>query len=370
MTPDFSIPSPSSAAERDERVEEVRQHAAYTLEERDAQQIDRVAGESSFIVHFYHWVLRGDILRTRNRLGGGTIAPLHLDTSEDIEKIRRVWYREKKLADALRIGVDELRDILANGIAGRWNHLRLGESALILGSAYGLPAGLPVVRWSTNINNEAGTGTLYEHWRSAPAPVREQRLLNAARQERPWASQVSATITLEVLSQAAISHVLSVYDEARYSLLQFSDDVVHQLVWGDSLRFETHEYFDSSDQCLQITIASNETLPNARTLRPWLTACLRKHSQRLQRGGSKLTDEAIRLWTTGTLVDFAGLANRRAMEVWDKNVATRFGISQWGATKGLETQTSETSFSHSRSEVFAPRRDFYLRLLSRPTSDT
>jgi hypothetical protein len=181
---------------------------------------------------------------------------------------------------------------------------------------------------------------------------------------------VSATITLKVLSQATISHVLSVYDEARYSLLQISDDAVHQLVWGDGLRFETREHFDSPDHCLDITIASNETLPKASMLRPWLTACLRKHSQRLQPGGSKLTDEAIRLWTTGALVDFAGLANRRAMEVWDKNVAARLGISRWGATKGLETQTSETSFSHSRTEVFAPRRDFYLRLLSRSTSDT
>lgn len=370
MGPAFVMPPPSSAAERDERVEEVRRHAAYILEERNAQDIDRVAGESSFIVHFYHWVLRGDLRRIRHRLGGGAIAPFRLNTFEDIEKVRREGRFEKKLADALGIGVDELRDIQANGVARRWNSLRLGESALILAAAYGLPAGLPTVWWSTNVNSEAGTGTLYEHWQSEPAPLREQRLLDAARQERSWESQVSATITLKVLSQAAISHVLNVYDEARYSLLDFSDDEARQLVWGDGLRFETREHFDSAGQCLDITIASNETLPNARTLSPWLTACLRKHSQRLQPGGSKLTDEAIRLWTTGTLVDFAGLTNRRAMEVWDKNVATRFGISRWGALKGPETQTSETSFSHSRTKVSTPRSDFYLRLLRRPASDT
>ena len=180
---------------------------------------------------------------------------------------------------------------------------------------------------------------------------------------------MTAQVILRVFANTALRDVLAAYGAARESLFEISDVGEEVLADGSGLAFEVKEDFDDRLSCLELTVSTTQGLPAEIVLRTWVQACLSRHRSSLRSGGSYLNDDMVRLWATSALVDFAGLTNRRAMEVWDKNVARRFGISRWGATKGLDTQTSETSFSHSRTEVFAPRRDFYLRLLSRPTSD-
>ncbi len=356
------IPLPSTERERLRRVEEVCQHAVYLLQEREAGGLDRVAGESSFVVHFYHRRFRRDILAVRRYIWGATEAPIPIRSGREVLEVRRIA-RLKKNLTALGIDTSRLDDV-SGRVGRRWNDLRLGDAALLLAARSGLPASLPAVWYSTKVNYEAGTGILYQHWLSEPESVREAHLVRAAEEERSWDSQVVATITLRVFTNAAVADVLREYERAKYSLLDISGEEIRQLVMGPELAFETDENFLSEVPCLELAIATAQTLPDKKVLESWVTKCLRKHSGRLPAGGSHLSYQAIRLWTTSALVDFTGLSNRAAMNHWNVVLAASFDVPAWEFVTGGETQTAESSFAHARKEVLAPRMNFYLRLLN------
>ena len=357
-----SSAAPSSSNERDQRVREVCQHATYLIWERDAGGVDRVAGESSFVVHFYHGSLRDDILNTRRYLWSAEEPPLPVKSADELRKVRRQASLLKNMS-ALGIDRSKAKAVIASEAGKRWTSLLLGSGALLLSARSGLPAGLSGVWHSATLSRQAGVRSLHEHWS-------KERVLEAIKRRDPWESQTTAIVRLRIFTNAAAKRVLDAYADALGSLQELADEDERVLVQGSGISFELEERFHDDIPYLELVISSHEGLPAAGVLRSWLQASLTKHRGQLARGGSHFSDEAVRLWATSALVDFAGLSNRKAMTVWDKNVATRFGISRWGTLTGLETQTSETSFSHSRTEVFAPRSDLYLTLLSRPASDT
>ncbi len=355
------IPLPYTERERLRRVEEVCQHAVYLLQEREAGGLDRVAGESSFVVHFYHRRLRRDILAVRRHLWGAKEPPMAVRSAEDLLKLRRkarVW----KNYPALGIDRPKANRVLTSRVGKRWTDLLLGDVALLLAARSGLPAGLSGTWHSANLNKEAGTRLLYE---GLSPEEREAYLLDAVQQGSPWESQITAQVILRVFTNTALRDVLAAYGAARESLLEISDVGEEVLADGSGLAFDVKEDFDDRLSCLELTVSTTQGLPAEIVLRPWVQACLSRHRSSLRSGGSYLSDDMIRLWATSALVDFAGLSNREAMRAWDQVNAT-LGMPLWDISPKSTTQTPETSFTNSRREVFRPRKDFYLRLLETP----
>ena len=355
------IRPPARQEERVQRMREVCQHAVYILQEREVGGLDRAAGESSFLIHFYHGGFRRDILAVRRYLWGAKEPPMAVRSAEDLLKLRRKA-RFWKNYPALGIDRPKAKRVLTSRTGKRWTDLLLGDVALLLAARNGLPAGLSGTWHSAKLNKEAGTRLLYE--RLLPEE-REACLLEAVRQGSPWESRMTAQVTLRVFTNTALRDVLAAYGAARESLLEISDVGEEVLADGSGLAFGVKEDFDDRLSCLELTVSATQGLPTEIVLRPWVQACLSRYRSSLRSGGSYLSDDMVRVWATSALVDFAGLSNRDAMRIWDQVIATR-GMPLWDIAPTLTTQSPETSFTNSRREVFRPRKDFYLRLLETP----
>ena len=312
---------------------EVCQHAVYILQEREVGDLDRAAGESSFLVHFYHGGFRRNILAVRRYLWGAKEPPMAVRSAEDLLKLRRKA-RFWKNYPALGIDRPKAKRVLTSRTGKRWTDLLLGDVALLLAARSGLPAGLSGTWHSANLKKEAG-------------------------------KRFTARVTLRVFTNTALRDVLAAYGAARESLLEISDVGEEVLADGSGLAFEVKEDFDDRLSCLELTVSTTQGLPAEIVLRPWVQACLSRHRSSLRSGGSYLSDDMVRLWATSALVDFAGLSNRDAMRAWDQVFAT-LGMPSWDIGPTSATQSPETSFTNSRREVVRPRKEFYLRLLETP----
>lgn len=346
-------------------MEEVCQHAAYVLLERKARQLDRVRAESSFVVHFYHVLLRRDILAVRRYLWNTLAPPTAIRSASEVVHVReraRLW----KNLPSLGIDPARARIVGTSRINRRWKRLLLGDVSLLLAARSALPAGLRGVWHSSSLDRQLGARRIHELQSSEPVSKREAILLEALQEGRAWESRQTASVTLRVFTNAAVVDVLRAYKASRDDITKFARAGERELLSKPGLTFAVSHAFEPTISYLEFVISSEESLPDGRLLQPWFKACLDRYRASLQAGGSYLSDEAVRLWTTSSLVDFAGLSNREAMIVWDRDIAASRDMPTWDVHPNFPTQSGEVSFANARREVFHPRKGFYLQLLDIP----
>lgn len=352
------IPTPHTESEREQRLREVRLHSAYLRLDQQSGEIDRIAAESSYVVRFYDYRLRRDVLAARRYLWSTREPPFVVDTHDQMSHLRQQARIEANYP-TLDVDVLKARRVDASDIGRRWTETLIGDVSLLLAARSGLPAGLTGVWHSVNIRGQAGTQALYE---GATPGDRDALLVKAAKHRDSWDPEETTSLTLRVFAGSTQRDIETAYEAARKPPIETGSS--SHASADSELAFSTHETFHEDLPCLEMTVSTTEALPEGTVLVPWFKACVDKHRNRLKRGPNLFIDEVLRLWTTSAFVDFADLSNRDAMSLWDSMDIP--GTPRWSIDPTeTTTQSAEISFTNSRREVFNPRREFYLSWLKK-----
>lgn len=352
------ITTPHTESEREQRIREVRLHSAYLRLDQQSGEIDRIAAESSYVVRFYDYRLRRDVLAARRYLWSAREPPFVVDTHDQMSRLRQQARIEANYP-TLDVDILKARRVDASDIGRRWTETLLGNVSLLLAARSGLPAGLTGVWYSVNVVRQAGTQILNKSL--APDEL-EAALLKAAKRHDPWKSEDTTSVTLRVFAGSTRRDIKTAYEAARKIPIETGSS--SHASADSELAFSTHETFHEDLPCLEMTVSTTEALPEGTVLVPWFKACVDKHRNRLKRGPNLFIDEVLRLWTTSAFVDFADLSNRDAMSLWDSMDIP--GTPRWSIDPTeTTTQSAEISFTNSRREVFNPRREFYLSWLKK-----